>query len=87
MEAEYSDLKGFDDDYYRDLILKSISEHKKLRRSKIDKLLYGKLPAALDDRQKKNHIDYLLKNLRKAGKIHVGDNKNWEIGPGIDRSE
>lgn len=85
MEAEYSDLKGFDDDYYRDLILKSISDHKKLRRSKIDKLLYGKLPAALDDRQKKNHIDYLLKSLRKAGKIHVGDNKNWEIGPGIDR--
>lgn len=41
----------------------------------------GKLPNALNDRQKKNHIDYLLKVLRKAGKIHVGSNKNWEIGP------
>ena len=81
MEAEYTDLKGFDDDYYKDLILKSISDHKKLRRDKIDKILYGKLPNALNDRQKKNHIDYLLKSLRKAGKIHVGPNKNWELGP------
>lgn len=81
MEAEYSDLKGFDDVYYKDLILRSISDHGKLCRSKIDKLLHGKLPNALNDRQKKNHIDYLLKVLRKAGKIHVGSNKNWEIGP------
>ena len=78
MEAEYTDLKGFDDNYYKDLILKLISDHIKLRRDKIDKLLYGKLPNALNDRQKKNHIDYLLKCLRKAGKIHVGANKNWE---------
>lgn len=82
MEAEYTNLKGFDDDYYKDLILKLISDHKKLRRGKIDQLLYGKLPSALNDRQKKNHIDYLLKSLRKAGKIHVGPNKNWELGPG-----
>lgn len=80
MEAEYTDLKGFDDNYYKDLILKLISDHIKLRRDKIDKLLYGKLPNALNDRQKKNHIDYLLKCLRKAGKIHVGANKNWELG-------
>ena len=82
MEAEYTNLKGFEDDYYKDLILKSISDHKTLRRGKIDKLLYGKLPNALNDRQKKNHIDYLLKCLRKAGKIHVGPNKNWELGSG-----
>lgn len=82
MEAEYTDLKGFDDNYYKDLILKSISDHKKLRRNIIDKLLCGKLPKTLNDQQKKNHIDYLLKSLRKAGKIHVGSNKYWEIGSG-----
>ncbi len=71
----------FRDDYYKDLILKSLSDHRKLRRDKIDKLLLTRLPYALNERQKKNHIDYLLKCLRKAGKIHVGPNKNWELGP------
>lgn len=83
MEAEYTDLKGFDDDYYKDLILKSLSDHKKLRRTHIDKLLLPRLPKALNDRQKKNHIDYLLKCLRIARKIHVGPNKYWESGPNI----
>lgn len=82
MEAEYTDLKGFDDNYYKDLILKSISDHEKLRRNIIDKLLCDKLPKTLNDSQKKNHIDYLLKSLRKAGKIHVGPNKFWELGAG-----
>lgn len=82
MEAEYTDLKGFEDDYYKDLILKSLDDHKKLRRNTIDKLLLGKLPSALNERQKKHHIEYLLKTLRKAGKIHVGKNKYWEPGPG-----
>lgn len=81
MEAEYTDLKGFDDDYYKDLILKSLSDHKKLRRTHIDKLLLPRLPKALNDRQKKNHIDYILKCLRIARKIHVGPNKYWESGP------
>ena len=84
MEAEYTDLKGFDDDYYKDLILKSLSEHKKLRRDKINKLLFARLPGALNNNQKKNHIDNLLKCLRKAGKIHVGPKKYWELGPGED---
>lgn len=48
MEAEYTDLKGFDDDYYKDLILKSLSDHKKLRRTHIDKLLLPRLPKALN---------------------------------------
>ena len=82
MEAEYTDLKGFDDNYYKDLILKSISDHEKLRRNIIDKLLSDKLPKTLNNSQKKNHIDYLLKSLRKAGKIHVGPNKFWELGAG-----
>lgn len=82
MEAEYTDLKGFDDNYYKDLILKSISDHEKLRRNIIDKLLCDKLPKTLNNSQKKNHIDYLLKSLRKAGKIHVGPNKFWELGAG-----
>lgn len=81
-EAEYSALKGFDDTYYRDLILKALREHKKLRSKQIDLLLMTKLPDIMTEQQKKYHIDYLLRTLRKAGKIHVGKNKYWEAGPG-----
>lgn len=56
MEAEYTDLKGFDDNYYKDLILKSISDHEKLRRNIIDKLLCDKLPKTLNNSQKKTTL-------------------------------
>ncbi len=81
-EAEYTVLKGFDDDFCNDLLLKYLHEHKRINRSKINELLLKRLPEILDDRQKNNHIDYILKKLRRDGKIHVGTNKLWELGPG-----
>jgi len=80
-EAEYTALKGFDDEYCKDLIIKSLREHTRLNRSQINELLLKRLPDVLDERQKNNHIDYLLKCLRREGKIHVGPNKYWELGP------
>ncbi|MFG6386607.1 MAG: putative DNA binding domain-containing protein [Muribaculaceae bacterium] len=80
-EAEYTSLKGFDDQFCKDLILKSLREHIRLKRTQINELLLKRLPDILDERQKNNHIDYLLKQLRKNGKIHVGANKYWELGP------
>ena len=82
-EVEYSNLKGFDDEYYKDMIIKALSDHQRLRSIQIDQLLIGKLPDVMSEKQKKYHIDYLLRVLRKAGKIHVGKNKYWEIGPGV----
>lgn len=80
-EAEYTALKGFDDEFCKDLILKSLREHTRLNRSQINELLLKRLPDILNERQKNNHIDYLLKYLRREGKIHVGSNKYWELGP------
>lgn len=80
-EAEYTSLKGFDDQFCKDLIVKSLREHIRLKRTQINELLLKRLPDILDERQKNNHIDYLLKQLRKDGKIHVGANKYWELGP------
>ncbi|MBD5359854.1 MAG: transcriptional regulator [Bacteroides sp.] len=82
-EVEYSNLKGFDDEYYKDMIIKALSDHQRLRSIQIDQLLIGKLPDVMSEKQKKYHIDYLLRVLRKAGKIHVGKNKYWEMGPGV----
>ena len=78
-ETEYTDLSGFDDQWYRDLILKALKEHGKLRRSHFDKLLIPKLPGALSDSQKKNRIDRLLRSLRSKGIIVVDRDRCWRL--------
>lgn len=79
LEAEYTDLSGFDDQWYRDLILKALKEHGKLRRVDFDKLLIPKLPGKLSITQKKNKVGNLLKKLRTEGKIYVGEKKYWYL--------
>lgn len=78
-EAEYTDMKGFDDQYYKDLIVKALKEHKRLQRKTIDQLLLPKLPAILSDIQKKSHIGYLLTCLRKENVIYWGEKKYWML--------
>lgn len=76
-EAKYTNDKGFDDNYYKDLIIKSITQHKKMGRPKINELLWNKLPEALSDKQKENKITNLLASLRRAGKIMQGEKRQW----------
>ena len=78
-EVEYTDLKGLDDKYYQDLIIEALTQHGKLKRANINKLLLNKLPSILAPKQKSNKIDYLLKKLRKAGKIFADRDKDWQI--------
>jgi len=68
-KASYSKNKGFDKEYYLDLIVKSIREHNSLDRSDVDQLLWNKLPDWMDDKQKKIKINNLLSELRKENKI------------------
>ena len=78
-EAEYTDLKGFDDQYYRDLIVKALKEHTQLKRRAFDDLLLNKLPAVLNKDQKRNKIDNLLRTLRKSGAIYVDEHRYWHL--------
>lgn len=78
-EAEYTDLKGLDDQYYRDFIIKALHQHGSLRRSDFNKLLLTKLPSILNDKQKTNKIDYLLRKLRSEGLIHADEHKIWHL--------
>lgn len=76
-KAAYSKNKGFDKIYYLDFIEKAIREHKSLKRSDIDDLLWNKLPEWMDDKQKKIKINNLLSELRKRKKIeNIGTFKN-----------
>lgn len=78
-EAEYTDLSGFDDQWYRDLIIKALKDHSKLRRADFDKLLIPKLPGILSESQKKSKVGNLLTSLRVEGKIYVGENRCWYL--------
>ena len=79
-EAEYTSLKGFDDQYYRDLIVKALKDHHHLKRTDFNRLLHNKLPSVLKDEQKKNKIDNLLRSLRKNGIVVVDEHRVWHLG-------
>ena len=68
-KATYAKNKAFDKQYYLDLIVKSIKQHKSLTRSDIDDLLWKKLPDYMSDKQKKSKIGNLITELRKKEKI------------------
>ncbi len=78
-EAEYTVMKGFDDQYYRDLIVKALKEHHKLKRADFNRLLLNKLPNVLEDKQKKNKIDNLLRSLRVKGVVLVDEHRVWHL--------
>lgn len=78
-KVEYSLNKGFDDQYYRDLILKAVTEHGSLSRKEIDTMLMNKLPDVLNQKQKISKIGHLLTSLREAKKIEVGEKKKWTL--------
>ena len=61
--------RGFDNRYYRDLILELIREHGPVSRKDIDKVLLEKLPDRLNLEQKRNKVHNLLQDLRLAAKI------------------
>ena len=78
-KAEYTRNKGFDDNYYKDLILKAIQQHGAMSRSEIDTLLMTKLPEALTEKQKTYKIGNLLAALRSSGKIVFAKKKQWRL--------
>jgi ATP-dependent DNA helicase RecG len=68
-KAAYSKYKAFDKEYYLDLVVKAIGEHKFLERKDVDELLWKKLPDWMVEKQKKIKINNLLSELRKKRKI------------------
>ena len=68
--------KGFNNQYYLDLIVKIISELQPVSREDIDKMLLDKLPEVLTKEQKLEKIHNLLANLsRKQGLIRNEGNR------------
>lgn len=61
--------RGFDKQYYLDLILALVQEHQPVSRSDVDQLLLPKLPDRLTEQQKQSKVHNLLQELRRSGRI------------------
>ncbi|MDO5423071.1 MAG: ATP-binding protein [Eubacteriales bacterium] len=64
--AQYIKNKGFDDQYYKDLIVQYLEVYHSARKKDIRALLWEKLPEALSDQQKEYKIGNLLASLKRA---------------------
>ena len=61
--------RGFDKQYYLDLILALVREHAPASRREIDQAVIPKLPDRLEEEQKRRKVHNLLQELRRVGKI------------------
>jgi len=68
-EADYVVTAGFDDDYYKDLILKFIDKFDGATPKQIQQALTRKLPGVLSDDQKRNKTRNLVQELARSGVI------------------
>lgn len=59
-KVAYTKKAGFDDQYYKDLVLKYIKDFGSITKKDLDDLLISKLPDSLDNKQKKRKIKYLV---------------------------
>lgn len=76
--AQYLKNRGFDNKYYKKLIVEFITINKSANRKEIDDLLIEKLPDLLSNKQRGERISYLLKRLRSEGII---ENKGSDAKP------
>lgn len=61
--------KGFDDKYYKDLIVEYLNQYGKAKKKDVRELLWDKLPDALSDAQKEHKVSNLLAVLKKNNVI------------------
>jgi ATP-dependent DNA helicase RecG len=81
--GEYIKNRSFDDRYFKDLILEFIRKNDHATKEDIDHLLLDKLPAVLDENQKKNKVRNLIYALSKKEYtiVNQGTNRNplWKL--------
>lgn len=77
--------RGFDKQYYLDLIVALLGQHGPVDRLQIDRLLLAKLPERMTDAQKRKKIENLIQELRRAKRIsgwRAEGKSFWGIYPG-----
>lgn len=80
-KVSYTKKSGFDDQYYKDLVLKYIKDFGSITKKDLDELLMDKLPDSLNEEQKKRKIKYLISDvLNRKEKIltNIGTKRSPE---------
>ena len=90
-KARHIRERGFNSQYYQDLIVALVTEHQPVLREDIDRLLLDKLPEVLTDAQKLDKIHNLISALaRKHRKIkNVGSRQypKWVLNKGLSKKQ
>lgn len=68
-KAKYIRYRGFDKQYYQDMIIEFIRKNGTANRNEINDLILGKLPEILTESQKKNKINNMLTEM--SGKLGI----------------
>ena len=79
LKGQYIKNRSFDDEYFMKLVIEYLKKFGKASRKDINGLLFGKLSDVLNDDQKKNKVDYLLKKLKEQGKIESNEERLWAL--------
>ena len=68
-QADYIKNKGFNDNYYKDMIINYLRKFDKAKKQQINNLLLNKLPDILSDQQKNNKVKNILSAMKRDGLI------------------
>ncbi|MDD2212873.1 MAG: ATP-binding protein [Desulfitobacteriaceae bacterium] len=75
-KEQYIRNRAFDDKYYKDLIIGYLNEFGKAKKKDIMKLLFIKLPDALNEKQKEYKVRNLLSSMKAVGIIETDSDNN-----------
>ncbi|MBK7043737.1 MAG: hypothetical protein IPH50_08580 [Rhodanobacteraceae bacterium] len=81
-KAKYIRNRGFDDGFYKRLVIEYLQKYDKASRKGLDDLLLPKLPEVLDAAQKAHKSRNLLQAMRRAGVVERRGTKNvpeWRL--------
>ncbi len=79
LKAEYIRNKGFDDEYFKKMIVDYIAKWNQASRKQIENLLIDKLSNVLGEKTKKNKVMHLLQDLRKQNIIVNNESRKWKL--------
>ncbi len=76
---EYIKMKGFDESYYEDLVIKYLQKFDSASRANFRELLLDKLPSILTNKQKEDKIKNILQKMKKEKRIILSDKRRWTL--------
>ena len=76
-QSQYVKNKAFNDQYYRDLIVKYLEQYGSAKKRDVRELLWDKLPEVMYDNQKESKVKNLLAQMRRMG-IITTDSENQQ---------